>query len=60
MKPNLYLLGLNRLGKLCDEIGINNKPLEDIKKSSTIIVDFIPSILNDINLELNNMSTKAN
>ncbi|PCI96379.1 MAG: hypothetical protein COB15_10450 [Flavobacteriales bacterium] len=60
MKPNLYLLGLNRLGKLCDEIGVNNKPLEDIKKSSTIIVDFIPSILNDINLELNNMSTEAN
>ena len=37
IKPNLYLLGLTTLGKYCNEIGMNNQSLDEIKKLSAIV-----------------------
>ncbi len=55
MKPNLYLLGLSRLGQFCDEICANDKSLDEIKELSFAIISAIPNILNDIEIELKNM-----
>jgi PAS domain S-box-containing protein len=55
MKPNLYLLGLKRLGEFCDDICGTDKPLNETKELSKIIIDSIPVILNDIKIELKNM-----
>lgn len=59
MKPNLYLLGLSRLGKLCDEICANDKTLEEVKELSSIIIKTIPTILNDIKIELKNLEKSS-
>ena len=59
MKPNLYLLGLSGLGEFCQEIGINQKSLNEIKELSTAIIEAIPKILNDIANELKKMEKKA-
>ena len=59
MKPNLYLLGLSRLGEFCHEIGANEKSLNDIKELSTAIIEAIPNILNDIENELKTMEKTA-
>lgn len=60
MKPNFYLLGLNKLGESCDDIGLTDSSTEYINELSSIIIKSIPEIISRINIELNSMIEMKN
>jgi len=60
MKPNFYLLGLNKLGESCDDIGLTDSSTEYINVLSSVIIKSIPEIISRINIELNSMIEMKN
>lgn len=52
IKSNMHLLGLNELGKLCDEIAKKNISTDEIKELCNSIFKSIPFILDSIEIEL--------
>jgi PAS domain S-box-containing protein len=60
VKPNLDLIGLERLRKACDDIETGNKPINEMENTANTIVETMPHILYKINTELNKITNMNN
>lgn len=52
MKPNLDLIGLDKLKKACNEIEISNNPINQMEDTTNMIIETIPHVLYKIDIEL--------
>jgi PAS domain S-box-containing protein len=60
VKPNLDLIGLERLKTACDDIETGNKSINEMENTANIIVETMPHILYKINTELNKITNLNN